>query len=220
MPRIDQNLSSMIQRIKAGQQELDVETARQLIDNVSADGQVSGSAEVELLQGLDSMAPSGSVHGRELLKNFIDSAKGRLRAADQRSRTDYFSPRSETNPVTRFWGSWARANPFLSAWNVPKPDYATTEAKDSYTRTLSAQAELNTEKALVGERSLHALVEQYEGAYDTHFGFDLSVRTIPNDDVYDVYVNQVKNQPIDEYDPLGAVEAYLDANYTKKPDSP
>ncbi|MCB9643944.1 MAG: hypothetical protein H6728_12785, partial [Myxococcales bacterium] len=200
MPRIDKNLQSMIQQVRSGQQELDVQTARNLIDNVTADGKVSKSEELELLQGLDQMAPSGSVHGRELLKNFIDGAEHRLHAADQRSRSDYFSPRSETNPMTRMWNTWAQFNPYLSSYRVPSPTYATTEAKDSFTRTLSEQSEINTERALVGEDALRKLVEQYEGAYTTQFGYDLSVRDIPKDDVYDVYLQQVKDQPINEYD--------------------
>jgi hypothetical protein len=217
MPRIDSQLTTLIQNIRSGQQELNAETAREIISNVTADGRVYESEEVAQLRGLDSMAPAGSVHGRELLKNFVEGAEGRLRSADQRDRLDYFSPRSDTNPVTRFWGSWMRMNPFLSAFSVPKPKYATTEAKDSYTRTLSDQTELNTRRDLVGEKSLATLVEKYEGAYDTRFGYDLSVTTIPNDDIYQVYKTQVQDQPIHEHNPLGAVESYLDANYTRKP---
>lgn len=218
MPRIDSNLSNMIQSIRSGQTELNAETARELISNVTADGRVYESEEIDLLRGLDSMAPSGSVHGRELLKTFVEQGEIRITNAQRREESDYFSPRSTTNPFTRWWNTMGQINPFLKAFQVPPANYAETGRTGSYTTTLADRTEFRAEQALVGERAFHNLVEKYEGAYDVRFGFDLSVTTIPNDDVNNVYLNHVQNQPINENDPLGAVRAYLDANYNLKPE--
>ncbi|MCB9638122.1 MAG: hypothetical protein H6728_00205 [Myxococcales bacterium] len=216
MPNIQPNLHRLIQEIRTGRRELNAATARELMHRVSADGRVEESAELALLKGLDQVAPMGSVYGRELIKAFVEGSQLRLRSARFANGVNPFSPNSEANPMTRWWNTWARMNPFLEAWRVPPPSYARTDAEGpgNYSRSLTEQTEINARRALVGEEALQELVQRFEGAW-RDVG-TTQTRVSVNNDVYQVYRDQVQKQPIDEYNPLGAVESYLESHYRRK----
>lgn len=207
MPTINNNLSAIAQSILAGERSLDADTAKELISSTTADGRIYRDEELRLLEQIESAAPSGSVYGRELLKEFIKGGEGRL-LSKKRS--------AQTSPMANIWGLWRQFNPFLPKFSVPEPTFASTEkgAEGNFLRSLEKQTEDNVRKELTGERALEDLASQFEGATTRVVGWTRN-KDVPKDDVYQVYLDQVKDQPINEHNPLGAVEAYLEANYPR-----
>jgi hypothetical protein len=207
MPSINK-LDNIAQSILSGQRSLDEAAAKELIQSAVSDGRIHRDEELKLLQQVEANAASGSVYGRELLKEFIEGGENRIRSKQSKQRTTSF-------PMTQFYNVWVRSmNPFLPIYEVPKPSYASTEkgGPGNYTRSLDVQSEQNARKNLINERKLEDLAKQFEGATTKQFGWTRTAH-VPNDDIYQVYLTQVKDQPINEHNPLEAVENYLKANY-------
>lgn len=200
-------LNSLVQQVRTGALELNAQTARDIISEATQDGRLHKSDELEALQDLAAQAPAGSVFGRELIQEFVRGGEGRFRS-EQHSRA--------TSPGAIWFDSMKMFNPFLSFFSVPKPSYAHTESGRSrpgnYTRNLADQTEVNATRNVIGQGALEELAMQYDGAAED-VGLTRT-RIEIKDDVYQVYLDQVKDQPVNEYDPLGAVQAYLDANYS------
>jgi hypothetical protein len=196
-------IKNLVQQIRTGALELNVDTARELIHQVESDNVLSRTGELDLLQGLDQLAPKGSIHGRELLKEFVEGGENRFRS-EKFNRT--------TSPWGMMWNNFARFNPFFS---VPAPSYTRTDTRHpgNYSRELGEQSEINASRNLVGKDALAELAIQYDGAAKD-VGLTRT-RIEITDDVYQVYLDKVKAQPIDEYDPLGEVQAYLDDHYSR-----
>ncbi len=205
MPSINK-LNNIAQSIISGNRPLDQAAAQELIDTVTADGRIYRDEELSLLEQVEASSPQGSVYGRELLKEFIEGGEGRL-VSKQRS--------AQTSPTANIWDFWIRPfNPFLPKFRAPEPSFASTEkgAEGNFFRDLETQTKRNVRESLTGERALEDLAKQFDGATTKRFGWTRT-EYVPNDDVYQVYLNEVKDQPINETNPLGAVEAYLQANY-------
>ncbi|HAA56624.1 MAG TPA: hypothetical protein DCE42_17805 [Myxococcales bacterium] len=210
MPSIPK-LNNIAQSIISGERPLDEAAANELIQSAVSDGRIHKDEELKLLEQVEASAPKGSVFGRELLKEFIEGGENRIRSKHSKQKTSSY-------PATRFYNTWMRSfNPFLPTYEVPKPSYASTEkgGPGNYTRDLATQTEQNAVRNLTNERVLEDLVMKFEGASTKQFGWTRTAH-VPNDDVYQVYLNEVKGQPINEYNPLEAVENYLKANYTEK----
>ncbi len=199
-------LNSLVNQVRTGDRELNLDTARELIDTVSEDKRLSRTHELEVLQNLDELAPSGSIHGRELLKEFVDGGENRF-------RSENFN--RDTSPASVWWNTFTTFSPYRSLLSVPKAEYTRTDTSHpgNYSRELGEQSEINAARNLTGKKALEALVMQYEGA-----GRDVGLtrtRVEINDDVYKVYTDKVQAQPIDEYDPLGEVQDFLDTHYSR-----
>lgn len=200
-------LNHLVQQVRTGTLELNAQTARNIMKEVSKDHHIDRKSELEVLQDLAAEAPKGSVFGRELLQEFVQGAENRFRS------TDFHR---EVSPFGLMWSNMRIFNPFLSAFEVPKASYARTDAGNpgNYSKTLQDQTEINATRNVIGQEALEKLAMQYKGAAEdvgltrTHI--------VIKDDVYQVYRDKVEDKPVNERDPLGAVQAYLDAHYTHR----
>lgn len=200
-------LNSLVQQVRTGALELNAQTARSIIQEATQDGRLHKTDELTALEDLAAQAPSGSAFGRELIQEFVRGGQGRFRA-EANSRA--------TSPGAIWFDNMKMFNPFLSFFSVPKPTYAHTlsgrQHAGNYTKTLADQTEVNATRNVIGQEALEELALKYQGAAED-VGLTRT-RIEIKDDVYQVYLDQVKDQPVNEYDPLGAVQSYLDANYS------
>ncbi len=216
MSSIHPKLRVLVQEVRTGNRELNADTAREIMRQTTVDHRSKDSEEVTLLQGLDQSAPTGSVYGRELIKAFVEGSQSRLRTSRNTGVSETPTTPNESSAMTHWWNTWARMNPYLEAWRVPPPSYtqATIEDPAQASHALTEQSERNARRAVAGEEALQALVQQFDGAW-REVG-TTQTRMSVNNDVYQVYREQVQKQPINEYDPLAAVEQYLASHYQRK----
>lgn len=199
-------LNHLVSQVRSGAVELNAQTARQIMKEATQDRRLDREGELALLQNLAAEAPKGSVFGRELIQEFVKGGENRFRS------TDFHR---EISPMGMMWDTMRMFNPMLSLFETPRASYARTDAGNpgNYSKTLQAQTEINATRNVIGQEALEKLAMKYQGAAEdvgltrTHI--------VIKDDVYQVYLDQVKDKPVHERNPLGAVQAYLNANYPK-----